>query len=231
MAKKKAKAGTKAKVVPGYEHYPATERRELVMKTYEYEFPFAYPNVEVNRNWLGPEFHGMELNISNTVNTDPDKLAKVPADHIIVQEKHPMVRVVVIGSACTPPGYVTLEAEPTDDFRKHNELDEVMPVRFRADNLWGMHLRWDQWFKQGDSNEPLPESFVEHWPVCEGASFQCTSRNLPMAGMSCAIFEIPRSLKVTISGGSVTPGWTTGNGPEDGHYSFRLIRTTLAVPQ
>ena len=51
------------------------------------------------------------------------------------------------------------------------------------------------------------------------------------SGMSCAVFEIPKSPKVTIMGGSETTGWLTDNAGCDDHYSFRTIRTTVAVRQ
>ena len=47
--------------------------------------------------------------------------------------------------------------------------------------------------------------------------------------MSCAVFEIPKSQKVTIMGGSETTGWLTDNAGCDDHYSFRTIRTTVAA--
>ena len=45
--------------------------------------------------------------------------------------------------------------------------------------------------------------------------------------MSSAIFEVPPSKKVTIRGGSEMPGWSSDQTPDDGHYSFRMIRTTV----
>jgi len=52
-------------------------------------------------------------------------------------------------------------------------------------------------------------------------------RNWPLAGMSCAIFEIPASKNVRILGGSRMYGWTTDAAQGDCHYSFRAIRTTV----
>jgi len=215
--------------VPGYEDDPVQQRKELALKTYEYIFPFNYPNIEVNRHqYYGGEFHGMEL---LPINTDADTLTQEAADSIVVTEACPIVRVAVIGSACTPPGYVTLEAEPTEDFRRANELAEVMPVRFRISNLWGMHLRLDQWLGKGEADRPLPQDFIDQWPRFEGGTFRCTTQEMPLAGMSCAIFEIPRSLKVSISGGAEIAGWASDAAPDDAHYSFRIIRTTVAVEQ
>ena len=47
--------------------------------------------------------------------------------------------------------------------------------------------------------------------------------------MSCAIFEIPKSPRVIITGGSEICAWSDDDFPDDVHYSFTIIRTTLAV--
>ncbi len=216
--------------VPGYENDPIQERKKLSLETYEYNFPFNYPNIQVNRHqYYGSEFHGVEL---LPINTDAKTLSQTPADSIVITEDRPIVRVAVIGSACTPPGYITLEAEPTEDFRRYDEIAEVTPVRFRVDNLWGMHLRYDQWYNSNpEAGPPIPENFLEHWTSFEGGSLRCTAREMPLAGMSCAIFEIPRSMKVSISGGSAIAGWASDAAPDDAHYSFRIIRTTVVAEQ
>ena len=54
-------------------------------------------------------------------------------------------------------------------------------------------------------------------------------RENPLVGMSCAIFEIPRSHRVIITGGSEICAWRDDDFPDDVHYSFTIIRTTLAV--
>lgn len=198
-----------SKKVPPYEDI-MKEREELVLKTYEYVLPFNYPNVEVNRSWDGGEQHGMELFPITSV----DGKHHPPSDSITIVEEEPIVRVVVIGSACTPPGYVTVEAEPTDDFRRPKEDIEAMPVRFRQDGLWGMHLRVD--LLREKAGDTYTEKVKSHY------------KELPIAGMSCATFEIPKSKKVIIKGGSVIAGWHEDNYPEDAHYSFRIIRVTVA---
>ena len=174
------------------------EKEEIVLKTYEYHHPFNYPNVWVNRKYPHGEQHGMELF------PIPEVDGHKPADSITIVEEHSIVRVVVIGSACTLPGYVQLEAEPTESFHREKEAPEAMPVRFRQNNLWGQHLRVDQ-LENGK-----------------------TYREFPLTGMSCAIFEIPKSCKVTITGGGENPGWSEDNYPDDNHYSFRIIRVTVA---
>jgi len=199
---------------------------ELVFKTYEYHLPFNYPNITVERNYGGGEFHGMELFPVAEVKP-PKSTSGKPAEGIVILEDDPIVKVVVIGSACTPPGYVTLEAEPCEDFRRNGEVVEVMPLRFRIDNLWGMHLRIDQW-AETKGGRTFPENIPDRYKQ-RFSGFRCTSREFPLAGMSSAIFEIPKSKKIRISGGSQIPGWTDDNYADDLHYSIRIIRTTVSI--
>src|SRR5262249_43825812 len=109
----------------------------------------------------------------------------------------------------TPPGYVTLEAEMIDGERRDDETVRALPIRFRADNLWGMHLR-------GDLLKAGPE---------------VTYRHSPVTGMSCAIFQIPKSKIDRIKCGSTVPGSEEDNYPDDIHYSLRVIRVTVVHPQ
>jgi hypothetical protein len=193
--------------IKGYPNDSPREKEELRFKTYEYDVPFNYPNVEVKRYWHGGEKHGLEL--FPIKQTDINQQSLMPADSIVIHEDEPIVEVAVIGSACTPPGYVTLEADLVDGERRDDETIRALPVRFRADNLWGMHLRGDL-LKEG------PE---------------VTYRNLPVTGMSCAVFQIPKSKTVRIKGGSTVPGWEEDNYPDDIHYSFRVIRVTVVESQ
>jgi len=215
--------------------YPDHEQKkvELRTRTYEYHFPFNYRNIKHHAFCNDPANHGIEMNPVNSV--DSRTYDDIPADYFEVEEDQPIVRVVVIGSSCTPPGYVQIEADPCEGFRRPAEVEFVMPVRMRADNLWGMHLRGDQWMKPSDTpGEPLPEHFLENWPYCHVKDFPdkwnmtgVTAANVPLAGMSCAVFEIPASERVRIMGGSQMPGWTTDKCPSDGHYSFRIFRVTV----
>ena len=217
-----------------WEAYPVLERREMILRTYEYKVPFKYANVEVERIVLGGEPHGMELFVI------PDGMKKDfvfgskgdqnnrYADGIVVTEENPIVRVAVIGSACTPPGYVTIEADPVEGWRNPDEIVEALPVRMRIDNLWGQHLRFDQALETMGSaaGRPLPEKMPERWrPHASGT--RLTTREFPLAGMSCAVFELPPCMSVRVSGGSTAPGWKGDNAPDDCHYSIRTIRTTV----
>ena len=153
-------------------------------------------------------------------------------DVIIIEEEQPIVRVAVIGSACTPPGYVMLEAEPYEDFYSRGDFIRcAAPLRFRQDNLWGMHLRWDALSDPRGIDhgyEPVPEGMIRRYPGVADCSVKLHSATIPLAGMSCAVFEIPRSHRVTITGGSDNNAWMSDGAGPDNHYSFRTIRTVVA---
>ncbi len=228
-----------------YPHEPVRRKMHLVLETYEYDMPFKYENIVVNR-WLMPgrEAHGVELGVINQVPReglkDPESL---PADEIVITEPHPIVRVAVIGSACTPPGYVQVECEPVAGWRNDYETHSAMPVRFRAENLWGMHLRFDALLtatpgveakfrpEGAPGYEAMPERIKDLYPSTRERPWHTKThaRENPLAGMSCAVFEVPPSLRVRVSGGSASTGWSSDNCPTDNHYSFRLIRTTVQL--
>jgi len=239
---------TEGKRVPNYKD-GVQQVEEYTLQTREYRMPFNYDNIEVNRRYYhGTEFHGVELNPTNAITGESKS---VPGDSIVIREAAPIVRVVVIGSACTPPGYVMIECEPEESFYRDDEMRSVMPLRFRIGNLWGMHMRADQWWCWGKSDqlrgeanegdrtpneggrapyEPMPQTMLEeHEAWAPLGTVKGHYRENPLAGMSCAIFEIPKSKTVRITGGSEPLAWSTDNFPEDGHYSFRIIRTTLAL--
>jgi len=186
--------------VEPYEH-DRQEKTELgIDTTYEYRFPFNYENVEGDRSYYTGERHGLELQ------PIPENMAGDSSDRIVIEEPRPIIRVSVIGSACTPPDWIALEADPTEGEKHVGEPRINLPARFRKTGLWGYHLR-------GDSH--IPEGMDNHY------------RQFPNTGMSCAVFEIPQSSEVEIFGGSQVPGWSEDNVPDDLHYSFRRIRTTV----
>ncbi len=215
---------------------PPMARERLNLVTYEYRMPFNYPNITVQRRYLrGKEFHGVEINAVNSVGVDD---RHDPPDYITVTEDHPIVRVVVIGSACTPPGFVQLEAEPLEEFEKPVDVPGTSAVRYRIGNLWGMHLRADSWLSRGtqevldqDGNAyaAIPEARKQIVPGLRDYTLKMHYRENPLVGMSCATFEIPKSSRVLISGGSELCVWQEDNYPDDVHYSFSIIRTTVAV--
>ena len=73
------------------------QRRTMRQTTYEYLWPFEYPNFTIRSTWWG-ERHGRELDLP-------------PAGYITVVEEQPIVAVTVIGSACSPPGWIMIEGE------------------------------------------------------------------------------------------------------------------------
>lgn len=68
---------------------------------------------------------------------------------------------------------------------------------------------------------------LDIYPGMAGNSLKADGYELPLAGMSSAIFEVPPARRITIRGGCEMPGWSSDHAPNDGHYSFRLIRTTV----
>lgn len=103
---------------------------EYMTVTREYWAPFNYPNfcVELGRTnpYVGAEFNedGVELDVP-------------PYGAITFVEDDPIVGVEVIGSACVPPGYVQIFAEPVSwKFPRTG-------IKMKVDNLWGEHLRWE----------------------------------------------------------------------------------------
>jgi hypothetical protein len=228
-----------------YPHVAPQIKNRLVSETYEYDMPFKYGNIKVVRWFIpGREGHGVELGV---INAEPQEGLRDPvpheADNILIEEQNPIIRVAVIGSACTPPGYVQLECEPIPEWRKAWESPSALPVRFRAENLWGMHLRVDALLTgtpdvqpkfgppAGLAYEKMPEAIKALYPSTRENPWHTKSHSCenPLAGMSCAVFEIPPSRRVRVSGGSISTGWTSDNFPTDNHYSFRTIRTTVLL--
>ena len=228
------------KRVQSYPH-PPQKRQRLELDTYEYSMPFNYENITVARRYVRTtEFHGVELNPVNSVGKPPKEC--LPPDGITIAEEEPIVGVAVIGSACVPPAFVQVEAEVLDDFTGHVAgygadvyPDGVEAPRFRINNLWGMHLRVDQWLgdsdgdvrdRRGRAYAKVPGSRTKKKPTF---TMKAHYREHPLVGMSCAIFEIPASRSVTITGGSEICTWQEDNYPDDVHYSFRLIRVTVVT--
>ncbi len=167
----------------------------------------------------------------NWVDKKGNALSDIAGDCIVVRETEPIVRVAVIGSACTPPGWVTCDCEVLEDFYGRNDFVRcVAPVRFRQNGLWGMHLRFDQWgATEGPTNEEIPQGMIDRYPGIEAYKVKTKFQEFPFTGMSSAVFEIPRSKKVIIMGGSETAGFLTDAYPDDNHYSFRTLRITVAA--
>lgn len=157
----------------------------------EYWAPFNYPNfcVELGRTdpYVGAEFNmdGVELDVP-------------PYGAITFIEDDLITGVDVIGSACVPPGYVQLFAEPVEWKYPRTGL------KMKVDNLWGEHLRGNLFAAGID----------EGWRT---AGLSCASFHLPestkvtlMAGSSHDIAEMD-----------------VKNVRHDAHYCIRIIRVTV----
>jgi hypothetical protein len=219
------------KTVPPYRDGPQKRTVFSSIRTYEYLVPFNYENVNVVRAYDQGEKHGMELNPVNSFWPNP---AQPPFDFIEIIEKEPVISVEVIGSACTPPGYIQLEFDPCDGFYRSDEEPGCVATRCRINNLWGMHLRVDQWVTKTPNvtrwnDEKPPYNKPPEGLLPPGHYAKADFREFPLVGFSCGVFSIPRSKSVRISGGGETPGWCDDNYAVDNHYSFRIIRTTVCV--
>jgi len=156
---------------------------------HQYWAPFNYPNarVELGRTELGAEFNpdGVELDIP-------------PYGAITIEEDKPIIAVSVIGSACTPPGYVMLHAEP---------LEWKYPrtgVRYMVENLWGEHINAYPWFS----------GVTEQW---REAGLSSAHFDIPES----------RKITIMGGSQTVVGGREIEHGMHDGHYCVRIIRVTV----
>jgi hypothetical protein len=91
----------------------------IPLKIYEYVSPFDYSNVEIT----GPPYHadfGTELDSATGA--------------ITITEDEPIIRVSVIGSADTPPGYITLEIPNMG--KKLQSVENLMGVHDLPNAAW-----------------------------------------------------------------------------------------------
>jgi len=183
-----------------FENKEVQERTEFVPVTYEYYAPFNYPNFRVELGRSDPA--GAEYNM------DGVELDIPPYGAITFVEEEPIVAVEVIGSACTPPGYVILVGEP---------LEWKFPrsgVKMKVDNLWGTHIYGHVWKKGIDEGwrEAGLSSARFSVPDCSKITILAGSQHhvgRPYPGID-DVFTIP------------------GIGLDmDAHYCVRLIRVTV----
>ena len=164
---------------------------EYVPVVREYWAPFNYDNFSVELGRTDP-YVGAEYN------SDGVELDVPPYGAITFVEDEPIIGVDVIGSACVPPGYVQVFAEP---------LEWKYPrtgVKMKVDGLWGEHLRWNL----------CRAGIDEGWRT---AGLSCASFRLPdsrkvtiMAGSSHDIAELDIE-----------------NMRHDAHYCIRIIRVMV----
>jgi hypothetical protein len=167
---------------------------EYIPMVREYWAPFNYDNfcVELGRTdpYVGAEY-----------NTDGVELDEPPYGAITFVEDEPIIGVEVIGSACVPPGFIQIFAEPVE--WKYPRTG----VKMKVDGLWGEHLRWhlfaagidEGWRPAGLSSArfALPDS----------------TKVTIMAGSAHDIAEM--DIK---------------NMRHDAHYCLRIIRVTVKRP-
>lgn len=110
---------------------------------FQYWAPFNYPNIRVELGRGEPDGLATEPYTGAEYNPDGVELDVPPYGAITVEEEaEPIVGVTVIGSACVPPGYVLLMAEPVT--WKYPRTG----VKMKVTDLWGQHIRVDPW-RQG----------------------------------------------------------------------------------
>ena len=159
------------------------------IERHQYWAPFNYPNVrvELGRTELGAEFNpdGVELDIP-------------PYGAITLVEEKPIIAITVIGSACAPPGYVILHAEP---------LEWKFPrsgVKLMVDNLWGEHINAYPW------NQGVTEQWRE-------AGLSSAHFDIPES----------RKVTIMGGSQTVVGGAELDRGMHDGHYCVRIIRVAV----
>jgi hypothetical protein len=167
------------------------ERKAFDVVRYQYDAPFFYDNfrVELGRPWenatnqavedlpeekwgivsddLQPGYVGAEFN------PDGVELDVPPYGSITFVEEDPIVEVIVIGSACVPPGYVMLFGEPVE--WKYPRSG----VKMRVDGLWGEHMRIEPWRKGlTDSYRDAGMSHAAfHTPPCRKITIMAGSQH------------------------------------------------------
>ena len=191
-------------------------RTAFAVAYHQYDAPFFYENVrvELGRPWenatnqaaddVPEEQWGImtdELKsgyVGAEFNDDGVELDVPPYGAITLVEDAPIVEVVVIGSACAPPGYVLLFGEP---------VEWVYPrtgVKMRADGLWGEHLRWflcEAGLDEGYRDAGL-SCAVFHTPPCAKitlmAGSQCTMDAHDFANMRHDAHYAVRTIRVGV---------------------------------
>jgi hypothetical protein len=172
-----------------YENQTPQTREKLTTVTYQYWAPFNYSNVvmELGREELGAEVDG-----------DGVEIDYPPIGAITIAEVGPIISVTVIGSACTPPGFVMLNAEPIE--WKYPRTG----IKMKRDKLWGQHVNVRLW------NRGVDEAWRE-------AGLSCARFDVP-----------PSRKVSIMGGCAMDVGGLAGKPQGlDAHYCFRTIRVTV----
>ena len=129
---------------------------------------------------------------------------------ITITEDEPIIAVTVIGSGCKQNGYILCEYfkddEPLAEFDRKTEQGWNLQSmrRQRVGNLQGIHVG-------GGSFKAYPESMAQSWVPDEESNVWENS----------VTFDIEQTRKIVLRGGS----------GDNGHYSFRIIRTTVVIEE
>ena len=161
-----------------------------------------YPNIEVY-NPPGDISYG----------TGPHKHGMEMARNvgtIAITEDKPIVAVTVIGSCCKQNGYILCEYpkddQPPAEFDRKAETGWNLQSmrRQRIGNLQGIHVG-------GGSFKAYPESMAQSWIADSESNVWENS----------VTFDVERTHKVVLRGGS----------GDNGHFSFRIVRTTVVTEE
>ena len=165
---------------------------------YQYWAPFNYPNVRVELGRGEPDGLATKPNTGAEYNPDGVELDIPPYGAITAEEEEPIVGVTVIGSACIPPGYVILVAEPVT--WKYPRTG----VKMKVGGLWGQHLRAEPWARGMDESWRDAGLSAAIFELPESKKFTI------MAGSESDVSELDYK-----------------NQRFDSHYAVRLIRVTV----
>ena len=165
---------------------------------YQYWAPFNYPNVRVELGRGEPDGLATKPYTGAEYNPDGVELDIPPYGAITAEEEEPIVGVTVIGSACIPPGYVILVAEPVT--WKYPRTG----VKMKVGGLWGQHLRAEPWARGMDESWRDAGLSAAIFELPESKKFTI------MAGSESDVSELDYK-----------------NQRFDSHYAVRLIRVTV----
>jgi hypothetical protein len=165
---------------------------------YQYWAPFNYPNVRVELGRGEPDGLATKPYTGAEYNPDGVELDIPPYGAITAEEEEPIVGVTVIGSACIPPGYVILVAEPVT--WKYPRTG----VKMKVGGLWGQHLRAEPWARGMDESWRDAGLSAAIFELPESRKFTI------MAGSESDVSELDYK-----------------NQRFDSHYAVRLIRVTV----
>ena len=164
-------------------------------KTYVYWHPFQYDNI------------GVELGPRGEYNPDGVELDTAPLGAITIEQDEPIVAVTIIGSACVPPGFLILHAEP---------LVWQYPrtgVKMKQSDLWGQHVRGSLW------GRGLDESWEQAGMSSARFDIPESSKVTIMGGSEHDVGAWQAT--------SIGEGAMRRDLHHDAHYAFRLIRITV----